>query len=69
PGTVTKCTFCVHRTDQGLEPACVQTCIAKARYFGDLEDGDNEVSRILAERYSFQLRPELGTNPSVYYLS
>lgn len=67
-GTITKCTFCTHRVDQGLEPACVQACITKARIFGDLDDPDSEVQRVMRDRHSFQLRDELGTEPSVYYL-
>ncbi len=68
-GTVTKCTFCTHRIDQGMEPACVANCMAGARYFGDLDDPDSEVSRLIRQRHGFQLKAEAGTNPSVVYLS
>jgi molybdopterin-containing oxidoreductase family iron-sulfur binding subunit len=66
--TVVKCTFCVHRVDQGLEPACVVTCPTEARIFGDLDDPDSRVSRLIRERNGKQPMPEAGTNPSVYYL-
>ena len=67
-GTVMKCTFCSHRVEKGLDPACVITCPTNARYFGDLNDPSSQVSRLIADRRGFQLRPELGTDPSVYYL-
>ena len=66
--TVTKCTFCAHRVDEGLEPACVQTCITKARNFGDLDDPESAVCLAMRNRHSFTLRSELGTLPSVIYL-
>ncbi len=67
-GTVTKCTFCVHRVDQGLEPACVVTCPTEARVFGDLEDPDSKPSVLIRKRNGKQPLPEMGTNPSVYYV-
>ncbi len=67
-GTVIKCTFCAHRVDAGLQPACVVTCPTDARVFGDLEDASSEASRLIRERNGRQPLPEAGTNPSVYYL-
>lgn len=67
-GTVRKCTFCLHRLQRGEEPACVETCIGDARYFGDLNDPTSVVARLAASPRAFRLREELGTEPRVYYL-
>lgn len=67
-GTVQKCTFCVHRVDLGLEPACVITCPTHCRIFGDLDDPQSEVSRLSRQRNAVALRADAGTDPSVRYL-
>jgi len=75
-GNVRKCSFCLHLQDEAGEydqaagrwPACAKTCPTKAIHFGDLDDPDSEVSRILRERNGIRLKEELGTEPSVYYL-
>ncbi len=35
---VEKCTFCLHRLDAGLQPACVTTCMGDALHFGDMAE-------------------------------
>lgn len=79
-GTTEKCNFCVERIDAGLEkgqrpgidrdatPACVNTCQARAMTFGNLDDPDSAVSKLIRERRGFQLQEEYGTDPSVYYV-
>ncbi len=67
-GVVGKCTFCVHRIDKGLLPACVATCPVQTLHFGDLDDPNSEVSKLLGQKRSFRLLENLGTDPRVYYL-
>ena len=66
--TVEKCTFCKNRLDRGQEPKCVESCSARARYFGDLDDPDSEVSRLVASRDAQRVYASAGTEPNVYYL-
>ncbi len=68
-GTAQKCTLCVDRLDQGLEPACVETCPTRALRFGDLNDPKSEIVALVAQRPHFQPRAEQGTDPNVFYLT
>jgi Fe-S-cluster-containing dehydrogenase component len=65
---IDKCTFCIHRVEKGITPACVTTCVGRARVFGDLNDPDSEVSRLVANNPVVVLKPEAGTAPQVYYV-
>ncbi len=67
-GVVEKCTWCVHRIDKGLLPACVANCPVQTLHFGDLDDPNSDVYQLLGERKSWRLLEELGTEPRVYYL-
>ena len=66
--TADKCNFCVHRTEAGLLPACVETCVGGARIFGDLNDPQSAVSKLIAEHTTQVLKPEMGTEPNVFYI-
>ena len=67
-GVVEKCTFCDHRVKEGELPYCAASCPAKARIFGDLEDPKSEVNTLLNKHKNFQLKPELGAKPKVFYI-
>ena len=65
---VEKCTFCYHRVLNGLQPACVEVCPAKARIFGDQDDPNSEIAQLLKKEKSFRLQEEKGTKPNVHYI-
>jgi len=69
-GYVDKCTFCQHRLEKGRLPACVETCPTFCRAFGDLDDPESPVAKVLKEAGRVDvLRPELGTKPKLFYLN
>lgn len=67
-GVVGKCTFCYHRTSNGLQPACVEVCPSKALIFGDQDDSNSEIAKVLKGQKSFRLQEEKGTKPNVHYI-
>ena len=79
-GVAQKCTFCSDRIDFGIDngltpgsdpratPACVNACIADALHFGDLDDADSNVSRLLRSHKNFRMHAELKTEPGFFYL-
>jgi len=79
-GVSQKCTLCIDRIDPGLAqglkpgidpeatPACINSCIAGALHFGDVEDPQSNVSKLLEENKSFRMHEDLGTGPGMYYL-
>jgi phenylacetyl-CoA:acceptor oxidoreductase subunit 1 len=79
-GVSMKCTFCKDRIDAAaisgqipgvhpeVTPACVNSCISGAMEFGDINDPESNVSRLLAETQNFRMHEELGTQPGVYYI-
>jgi len=67
-GYADKCTFCIHRVEKGMNPACVSVCPTHCMHFGDLEDANSEVSRLLNERRGHTLLDSAGTKPQIWYL-
>lgn len=65
---VDKCTFCAHKLDNNELPACVETCVGKARIFGDLNDKNSKISRLIAKYPTQVLKQNYGTKPRVFYI-
>jgi len=68
-GTVESCTMCVHRVDNDRLPACVEACATKgeAMIFGDLNDPDSDISKIVATYATTRIRDDLRLDTGVYY--
>ncbi|MFN2362649.1 MAG: 4Fe-4S dicluster domain-containing protein [Marinobacter sp.] len=84
-GVVSKCTFCYHKISKAPEgvsdldprdpelveyvPACVRTCAPEARYFGDLDNPDSHVNKLIGDKRGVRVKDETGNKPKVYYLT
>ena len=80
PGVVQKCVFCKERIDSGVAlgltpgvdrdatPACVIVCPTKAIHFGDLDDPNSEINRVIKEKHGHSFHPEFDTEPSISYI-
>lgn len=68
--TADKCTFCVHRLEAGLLPACVESCVGGARIIGDLHNPQSRLRQLLdAHKDAIRvLKPDDNTSPQVFYL-
>jgi len=66
--TAAKCHYCAHRTEIGLEPACVVVCPEHAIVSGDLADPHSEIARLVATQPVTVRKPEQGTAPKLFYI-
>jgi len=70
-GVVEKCTFCAERLAKGEVPLCVEAAKKVKKSFltfGDLADPDSEVRGLLKKHYSIRRKPELGTEPNLFFI-
>ncbi|MBE7553490.1 MAG: polysulfide reductase NrfD [Anaerolineales bacterium] len=63
-----KCHFCSHRTDIGLQPACVVVCPTQSIIAGDLDDPNSHIRHLLAHEKISVRKPEQGTAPKLFYI-
>jgi Fe-S-cluster-containing dehydrogenase component len=63
-----KCNFCYHRISRGMKPACVLACPFGARRIGNMKDPEDPVAGTIKTERVHVLRPELGSDPQVYYV-
>lgn len=83
-GVVEKCTFCVQRiqesklnaklnnrplADGEVVPACMQVCPAGAIVFGDMNDPESKISKMMKDERNYHVLEELHILPSVGYLT
>jgi len=83
-GVVEKCSLCVQRiqekkllakkegrilVDGEVKPACQQSCPGNAIIFGNMNDPESEISKLLSNPRTYQLMEQLHTLPSVSYMT
>lgn len=65
---VEKCNLCAPFVARGEQPACVQTCPAECRIFGDLDDPGSKVAAFVRERGAKPLvTAEVNVRPKTTY--
>jgi DMSO reductase iron-sulfur subunit len=67
-GYIHKCSFCIEFVEQGKTPACVTTCMMGVRVFGDLNNPESEISRLIIKKKPGKLGADLNTKPSIFYI-
>jgi molybdopterin-containing oxidoreductase family iron-sulfur binding subunit len=65
---VEKCTFCTHRLERGEVPACMELCLGRCRFWGDIDDPESDVAKYIAGRETFHMLEEAGTAPNTIYV-
>lgn len=76
----TKCTLCSEKIDTGMKqghipgidkeatPECVVTCSIRAITFGNIEDPNSDIYRLLKKVKLYTINTDLHTQPSLFYI-
>lgn len=70
-GVSEACNFCAHLVDKGEQPACVTACHQANRgalTFGNLDDPDADITKLIIKTQPRGIREDLGTEPNVLYV-
>jgi len=67
-GKADGCDFCADRLDAGLAPACVEMCPTGVRIFGDLDDPQSKISKLVTSGQAKPLLLKGVKNVRVYYI-
>ncbi|MHB8059114.1 MAG: 4Fe-4S dicluster domain-containing protein [Desulfuromonadaceae bacterium] len=67
-GNARKCHFCIHRVEKGELTRCTTTCLGCATYFGDINDPQALITKLINKTNVIKYKEELGTKPVVYYI-
>jgi Fe-S-cluster-containing dehydrogenase component len=66
--TAEKCNFCANRVEMNLQPSCVIVCPTECRVFGDLDDPESELSKLIRTEPTMVRKPEKNTGAKVFYI-
>ena len=67
---VDKCDYCLHRLESGMEePACARNCFGKAIVFGDVNDPESRIAKLIKSEKVQVLHESYGTAPRAYYIA
>ena len=67
-GVAEKCHYCAHRTELGLEPACVNVCPVEAIISGPVNEPESTISQYIANHKTSRRKLEKGTRPRLWYV-
>lgn len=67
PHVADSCDFCAERIDSGQLPYCVESCPMDALVFGDLDEPESEVRKLIDLKNAQPLKQKFKTKPKVFY--